>query len=97
MGVGSDFNARTIKERNRRFTGNGAISMFQHPEYENPTTGFQNPFKGIMDAMAEQDSIHKARSEQMDNDIAKARGQRAYYEGSPSRTKGRLAIKMGGR
>ena len=32
-----------------------------------------------------------------DDMVAKARGERAYFEGSPSRTKGALAIRMGRR
>lgn len=80
-----------------RIMASGMIKPGSHP---NPMQEYSpNLVSGLHDAFA---SIGKLfhpsmETEALNNRMAKYRGERAYYAGSPSKTKGALAARMAGR
>lgn len=60
-------------------------------------TSLETPAKNPKTTPARALQASQTVSESYDDMIAKARGQRAYYEGSKSRTKAALAARMAGR
>lgn len=83
--------------RQTRIVASGAIQPNAHP---NPVQEYSPDFvSGLHDAFASIGKMfHPSMATQaMQDQMSKFRGEKAYWEGSPSKTKGALAARMAGR
>lgn len=73
----------------------GGIQPGAHPEFDDIHAAFKMPDLGA--AVGKVLNWHRESDEQMQNDIAKAKGEGNYYRNSPSKTKGILGMRRAGK